>query len=245
MRWNGSVPGTLMALLLGLGTACGGAQASGSTQTTAGTYGAPVAGRPSIENDTFISGGSGTNAAPTTGLSAGAMGTAPTQIQEAAPPVRASSDVATLSDGQIAQLADTANSGEIEQARLAIQHATNARVKAFAQHMLSAHTLIGQRMTSVLQKESIVPAISAESATLGANARNTLASLKSSTSSDFDAAYVDAQVKEHQEVLDMFDNKLIPGAQDAPLRAALQEVRPMVAEHLGEAKDIQRTLPSR
>ena len=148
----------------------------------------------------------------------------------------------SLNDMQIAQIADTANSGEVEQGRYAALHATNARVKAFAQHMASAHAAIGQKMTAVLHKEGILPAVSAQSTKLGAGAQETLASLKTKTGSDFDKAYIDAQVKAHQEVLDTFDNKLIPNAQDASLKANLQQVRPMVAEHLKEAQDIQKTL---
>lgn len=53
---------------------------------------------------------------------------------------------------------------------------------------------------------------------------------------------IDAQVKAHQEVLDAFDNKLIPSARDASLKANLQQVRPMVAAHLKDAQDIQKAL---
>jgi putative membrane protein len=148
----------------------------------------------------------------------------------------------SLNDMRIAQITDTANSGEVEQGRYAALHATNARVKAFAQHMVSAHTAIGQKMTAVLHKEGIIPAVSAESTKLGAGAQETLASLKTMTGSDFDKAYIDAQVKAHQEVLDALDNKLIPNAQDASLKVNLQQIRPMVAEHLKEAQDIQKTL---
>jgi putative membrane protein len=145
---------------------------------------------------------------------------------------------------QIAQIADTANSGEVEQGRYAALHATNARVKAFAQHMVSAHGAIGQKMTAMLHKEGIVPADSPQSNRLGTDAQQTFATLKTKTGIDFDKAYIDAQVKAHQEVLDTFDNKLIPNAQDASLKANLQQVRPMVAEHLKEAQDIQKALGS-
>jgi putative membrane protein len=249
-RLSFTAPGLVLSMLPVMLPACGGAQANAPTETTS-AYTAPAepAGRPSIANDTFISGGSGSNAAPTMGLSPGGMGTAPTEVPHdttATQPrgTTASTEVGTLSDGQIAQLADTVNTGEIEQARFAIQHATNARVKQFAQHMISAHTAIGQKMTAVLHKESIVPAVSTESTRLSTNARSTFDSLKSTSASDFDKAYIAAQVSEHQEVLDMFDNKLIPNAQDGQFKAALQQVRPMVAEHRKEAKDIQRSLSS-
>jgi putative membrane protein len=145
---------------------------------------------------------------------------------------------------QIAEIADTANSGEVEQGRYASLHATDARVKQFAQHMTSAHSAIGRKVTAMLHKEGIVPAVSSQSTQLGADAQQTFASLRTKTGSDFDKAYIDAQVKAHQEVLDTFDNKLIPNAQDAQLKATLLQVRPMVAEHLKEAQEIQKSLGS-
>jgi predicted outer membrane protein len=50
------------------------------------------------------------------------------------------------------------------------------------------------------------------------------------------------QVTEHQAALDLFDNTLIPSAQNAQLKDSLKQVRPMVAEHLQEAKSIQGSL---
>jgi putative membrane protein len=240
---------TLLALSL---PACGGAApATAPAQTTSGTADAPAdtPGRPSIANDTFISGGSGYNAAPTMGLSPGGMGAAPTQLEQNAPASQSTATpgatyVGSLSDAQIAQFADTANSGEIEEGRFAVTHATDSKVKQFALHMVSAHTAIGQKMTAVLHKESIVPAISTRATTLSVNVKNTFDSLKSTTGSGFDKAYIDAQVTQHQSVLDMLDNELIPNAQDTRLREALQQVRLMVVEHLREAKDIQRALSS-
>jgi putative membrane protein len=178
--------------------------------------------------------------APATASATGAAGIADTGGAKAAMTVP-TPEVA-LSDAQIAQIADTANSGEVEQGRYATLHATNARVKQFAQHMVSAHASIGQKMTATLHKEGITPAASSQSNALSADAQQTLSSLKSATGSDFDKSYIDAQVKAHQAVLDTFDNKLIPNAQDAALKANLQLVRPMVAEHLKEAQDIQKSL---
>jgi putative membrane protein len=167
--------------------------------------------------------------------------------QALARPVAAGTFVETdeLNDAQIAALADTANIGEIEQGRYAVLHASDARVRKFAQHMMSAHGAIGQKMACVLHDESIVPSPSTQSAQLGADARQTLQTLGSKVGSAFDKAYIEAQVKEHQDVLDMFDNELIPNARDLQLKVSLQEVRPMVAEYLGDARDIQKALGSR
>ena len=62
------------------------------------------------------------------------------------------------------------------------------------------------------------------------------------TGAGFDRAYIDHEVRYHQQVLDALDNTLIPGAQNAELKALLQQVRPNVAAHLERAKSIQTSL---
>jgi putative membrane protein len=55
----------------------------------------------------------------------------------------------------------------------------------------------------------------------------------------FDRAYVEHEVQYHQAVLDARDKTLIPGAQNADLRALLQKVRPVIAAHLERAQRVQ------
>ena len=55
----------------------------------------------------------------------------------------------------------------------------------------------------------------------------------------YEKAYIDAMVKGHAEVLGTLDNKLIPGAQDAAVKAHLEKTRGAVAGHLEKAKALQ------
>jgi putative membrane protein len=236
--------------LMGL-VGCGGSQPNEQArgpETTSGTIPAPAPQQapPSVSTDTAplpstapIT--SPTNAPPTMGQADPTMGQ-PTGSPGASGALGSSAGGDALSDAQIAQVADAANTGEIEQGRYAAQHATSARVKKFGQHMVTAHGTIGQKVSAVLKKEGITPAASQQSTKMTSDARQTLDSLKSRTGGDFDKAYIDAQVAAHQEVLSLFDNKLIPNAQDAQLKSALQEIRPMIADHLKEAQDIQSSL---
>lgn len=50
------------------------------------------------------------------------------------------------------------------------------------------------------------------------------------------------RVKEHQAVLDMLDQKLIPGATNSDLKCYLGEVRAKVVMHLQHARDLQQTM---
>ena len=52
----------------------------------------------------------------------------------------------------------------------------------------------------------------------------------------------DARLSYHQQVLDALDKTLIPGAQNAELKALLVKVRPAFVAHLSHAKQLQAKL---
>ncbi len=150
----------------------------------------------------------------------------------------------TWNDAQIAEIVNEANTDEIQASRFAAAHATNARVKHFAQHMLSAHGDASTKLTATLHKASITPVASSVSTQLNTDARQQLDGLKSKTGADFDRGYMDAMVQAHQTLLDTLDGKLIPQTQNADLKTTLTKLRGTVAEHLKDAKDIQQSLSS-
>jgi putative membrane protein len=147
-----------------------------------------------------------------------------------------------ISDAQIVAIVEAANGGELDQAHEAVRKAKNTRVKQFAQHMLTDHTAAGTKLTGVESKGSISPQESPTSTQLKSGGAQVMSDLKSAKGASFDTTYIDAQVKEHNGLLDLLDNKLIPQAQNADLRAMLQDVRKTVAAHLKTAQDIQSTL---
>ena len=58
----------------------------------------------------------------------------------------------------------------------------------------------------------------------------------------FDRAYIDHEVAYHQQVLDAINNTLIPNAQNAELKALLQQTAPAIEAHLQHAKELQTPL---
>jgi len=147
-----------------------------------------------------------------------------------------------LTDEQIAAVADAANTGEIEQAKLAQKKAKNAQVKKLAAMILTHHTAIKQKMTKVLAKAKVTPATSPASTQLTEDGTKLLETLKTAEGADFDKAYVDAQVDEHKKVLETLDTQLIPNAKNADLKAELEDVRTKVEAHLKAAQDAQTAL---
>jgi len=154
----------------------------------------------------------------------------------------AGGDSASLSDGQIVAVIQTADQGEIAQAHEAIRKGKNARVKQFAQHMVTDHSAAESKLATLDSSAGITPQENAVTAQLKSGGDQIMGNLKSSSGSDFDKAYIDAQVSEHTQVLSLLDERLIPHAQNADLTKTLQAIRTKVAGHLKMAQDIQSSL---
>jgi putative membrane protein len=151
--------------------------------------------------------------------------------------------VAPLSDDAILQVTHTANLGEIEQATLALAKARDSRVKQLATMMLKEHTAADAKGMTLVKSAHLNPLKSEVSTSLESDAQAATSALKSqSAGADFDKAYVDTQVKEHQAVLDTIDQKLIPAANNADLRSYLGDVRPKIAKHLEHALELQKQM---
>ena len=147
-----------------------------------------------------------------------------------------------LNDAQIAAITDAANKGEIEQAKLALHKAKDPQVKQFAQMMIDHHGAEQKKEQQLCSTLNVQPETTQTSTQLQTDSQNAISSLSSQTGADFDKAYIDLQVKEHKEVLDSIDNKLIPNAKNAQLKSALEAFRPKIQEHLQKAQEIQQKL---
>jgi len=151
--------------------------------------------------------------------------------------------VPKLTDAEIAAIVKAANTGELEQAKIAKTKAKNKAVKEFAAMMVKDHTDMIKSGDAVCKKAGIEAKDNEISAHMTDEAKTTLEALKSAAKgADFDKAYMDAQVNAHTQVLESIDKKLMPNVQNADLKAELERARPKVEAHLGHAKEIQASL---
>jgi putative membrane protein len=148
-------------------------------------------------------------------------------------------------DAQIVAIVTAANSGELDQANVALSKAGSSKVKTFAQHMLKEHTKAGKELTEVAGKESIATEASGTSRKLDHDGKALLSRLQATLAgADFDREYMDAQVKEHQDLLIELDTRLIPAAKDEELASLLKKLRGKVAHHLKMARDVESSMSS-
>jgi putative membrane protein len=157
-------------------------------------------------------------------------------------PASSSPSEVALTEGQVAFFADLANRSEVEQGNLAKTRAKSAAVKRFADMMVKHHSESQKEQTALFQKLNLTTTDSGPATALRADAEKTLAGLKDATASDFDRAYIAAQVQVHRAVLQVIDDKLLPAARTAELTAALRKMRSTVEAHLSQAKTLESQL---
>jgi putative membrane protein len=147
-----------------------------------------------------------------------------------------------LSDGEILQVTHAANLSEIEQGALAESKAKDARVRKLAVMMVRDHNTADAKGNILAKKAGIDLTPSPVSTSLQSDAQEATNALKAKSGADFDALYVDTQVKEHKAVLDLIDQKLVPAAKNAHVKEYLEDVRPKIATHLQHAQELQQAM---
>ncbi|MFL9867045.1 DUF4142 domain-containing protein [Paraburkholderia fungorum] len=145
-------------------------------------------------------------------------------------------------DPQIAAIVVTANQVDIDAGRLAESKTKSKDVKAFAQRMVTDHSGVNKAATDLVHKLGVTPEANATSQSLKQGGDANLANLKTLKGAEFDRAYIGHEVTYHESVLDALDKTLIPGAQNAELKALLVSVRPAFVAHLDHAKHLQTEL---
>jgi putative membrane protein len=156
--------------------------------------------------------------------------------------LHAQSATPDLSDPEVAHVAVTANSIDIELARLAQSRTGNHDVKQFATTMITDHSAVNAQASALATKLCVTPKDNEVSQSLlkgAAEARATVEPLKGKV---FDKAYIDREVAYHQAVLDALDKLLIPTTSNAELKQLLVDVQPAIATHLEHAKKLQSVL---
>jgi putative membrane protein len=147
-----------------------------------------------------------------------------------------------ITDAQIAHIVVTANQVDIDAGKLAAAQGANPEVKKFGQQMVTDHTGVNKQASDLAAKLKVTPADNPTSKSLKEGGDKNVAKLKGLKGAEFDKAYIDNEISYHTAVLEAVDKTLIPGAQNAELKALLVKVRPAFVAHLEHAKKVQASL---
>lgn len=147
-------------------------------------------------------------------------------------------DGGMLSDDQIIAVMTAANDGEVQAALLAMSTSSDGLVMDFANRMITDHSAANQMLVSLSQSASLSPIENALSTQLRAAASKEQKKLMALSGTEFDQAYMQAQVTDHMHVLALLDDTLLPQARNTMLKKLLRSMRSTVAMHLSMARDI-------
>jgi len=160
----------------------------------------------------------------------------------APPPPPAAPAAGAPTDAQIAAIVLAANAVDSIAGELAQQKGTDADVKRFGQTMVADHGGVNKQAVALAGRLNLTPEENPTSRQLTQGGEQSRTQLGGLSGAAFDRAYIDHEVEYHQTVLDAIDQTLIPNAQNAELKALLQQTRPAVAAHLEMAKNLQTRL---
>ena len=151
---------------------------------------------------------------------------------------------AKVSQANVVAIVLAANNTDLSYARLAPARASNAEVKAFAQRMLTDHTLLNTRIMDIATRDRITAEdndISLDFRDHSAQRRDILRELEGAK---FDSTYIANEIQYHQELLDAISSVLVPSTKPGELRDFVTNLRPAVSAHLAHAEQIRATLAS-
>lgn len=145
-------------------------------------------------------------------------------------------------DLQIAHIAYTAGTIDIEAAKLAIQKSQTQAVVDFANNMIRDHEAVNQQALDLVKKLDVTPQDNATSQSLSKAAADERAKLSALDGAAFDKAYVDNEVAYHKQVNGALEGLLIPSAQNAELKSLLETGLKLFQGHQAHAEHVAAEL---
>ncbi len=144
-------------------------------------------------------------------------------------------DVTTSSPKSFMDEAAQGGYAEVEMGRLAVQKAHDPEVKKFGQMMIDDHSKANEDLKKVAGSKKVsLPSDMGES-------KATFDKLKGLSGSDFDKAYVDAMVEDHESDVSAFQKQADNGS-DPEVKAFAVRTLPVLKKHLEAIKAIKAKL---
>ena len=125
---------------------------------------------------------------------------------------------------------------EVEMGRLALQHASNEKVKQFGQRMVDDHSNANDQLKQLASQKGVT--LPTE---VNAKQKSTINKLSQLSGSEFDRAYMADMVKDHHEDVAEFQHEANSG-KDSDVKTFAGKVLPTLQDHLRMAEDARGQL---
>ena len=145
-------------------------------------------------------------------------------------------------DPQIAHIAYTAGTIDIEAAKQAIKKSKTKEVVDFAKDMERDHEAVNKQALDLVKKLKVTPEDNATSQALVKAAKEERAKLAKLKGAAFDKAYIENEVAYHKQVDSAHETLLIPSANNAELKSLLQTGLKIFQGHEQHAEHVASVL---
>lgn len=139
---------------------------------------------------------------------------------------------------EFAKKAGAAGAAEVEAGKLGAEKATNPEVKAYAQKMVADHTKANKELMAAAKSKNIE--VPTEPDLLHKGMMEKFERQKADA--DFDHDFMQQMVRDHEAVVELFQNASTDTNVDAEFRSLAKKTLPTLQEHLKEAKRLEAKL---
>ncbi len=150
-----------------------------------------------------------------------------------------------VSDGNIVAIILAANNTDLSYARLAPSRARSADVRAFAQRMMTDHTILNARVSDLALRNRITAEEDATSLDFRDHSAERRDILRELDGARFDSTYAANEIQYHTELLAAINGVLAPSARNSELREFVSLLKPAVSAHLAHAEQMRAALSPR
>ncbi|MFO1127077.1 MAG: DUF4142 domain-containing protein [Rhodospirillales bacterium] len=137
---------------------------------------------------------------------------------------------------QFVQKAMDSGMADMSLARLALTNSQNAQVKAFAEMMIKDHTAANDELKKIVIADKIPLSTKPDD-----KAKDVYEKLKNLKGADFDRAYMQEMIEDHDDAVDLFEDYSEDG-DNTQLKQFAAKTLPTLRGHLDNAQAIEDTL---
>lgn len=158
-----------------------------------------------------------------------------------APPADTSAGAVSTPAAILSQM-NVANTAEIQLGRMAAKKAASPEVKRIAEKLAVDHSKNREQVRDLAQKLN-VPLTPAAGGDVTASDSVALPSdLESKSGAEFDRAFVEHQIEDHESNIQKIQSQMLPTAQDPQVKIYLQRTLADMQGHLASLKEVQQKI---
>ena len=139
-------------------------------------------------------------------------------------------------DARFVKKAASIGAEEVESGKLAADQAEDAKVKEFAQQMVTDHSQNNDELKSVVEKKGVTLPDGPQGAQATA-----VAQLKAKKGAEFDRAFVAENVKGHRSAVNLF-SRAAKNAKDPEVKSYAEKTLPTLKHHLEMAESLEKSM---